>query len=96
MRIGLLLDEFNYPNYMKTTNKRGCVTDINGTSVTIAVRTDNEEFEDIVTHTNISSYVVNRIKKKKWKAIQLRFSSNEPFELYSSTLEAYVGGYLKR
>jgi hypothetical protein len=91
------LDEFNYPHYMKTTNKRGCITDINGTSVTIAVRTnDNEDFEDIVTHTDISSYVVNRIKKKKWKAIQLRFSSNEPFELYSSTLEAYVGGYLKR
>ena len=90
------LDEFNYPHYMKTTNKRGCVTDINGSSVTIAVRTNDTEFEDIVTHTNISSYVVNRIKKKKWKAIQLRFSSNEPFELYSSTLEAYVGGYLKR
>lgn len=90
------LDEFNYPHYMKTTNKRGCVTDINGASVTISVRTGNEDFEDIVTHTNISSYVVNRIKKKKWKAIQLRFSSNEPFELYSSTLEAYVGGYLKR
>lgn len=90
------LDEFNYPHYMKTTNKRGCVTDINGTSVTIAVRTNDTEFEDLVTHTNISSYVVNRIKKKKWKAIQLRFSSNEPFELYSSTLEAYVGGYLKR
>ena len=90
------LDEFNYPHYMKTTNKRGCVTDINGTSVTIAVRTNDTEFEDITTHTNISSYVVNRIKKKKWKAIQMRFSSNEPFELYSSTLEAYVGGYLKR
>lgn len=90
------LDEFNYPHYMKTTNKRGCITDINGSSVTIAVRTNDSEFEDIVTHTDISSYVVNRIKKKKWKAIQLRFSSNEPFELYSSTLEAYVGGYLKR
>ena len=90
------LDEFNYPHYMKTTNKRGCVTDINGTSVTIAVRTNDTEFEDIVTHTNISSYVVNRIKEKKWKAIQMRFSSNKPFELYSSTLEAYVGGYLKR
>ena len=90
------LDEFNYPHYMKTTNKRGCVTDINGTSVNIAVRTDNGEFEDIVTHTDISSYVVNRIKKKKWKGIQLKFSSNKPFELYSSTLEAYIGGYVKR
>jgi hypothetical protein len=90
------LDEFNYPHYMKTTNKRGCVTDISGTSVNIAVRTNDSEFEDVVTHTNITSYVVNRIKQKKWKAIQLKFSSNGPFELYSSTLEAYVGGYLKR
>ncbi len=90
------LDEFNYPQYMKTTNKRGCVTDIKGTDITVSARIDNEDFEDIVTHENITSYVVNRIKKKKWKAIQLRFSSNKPFELYSSTLEAYVGGYLKR
>ena len=89
-------DEFNNPQYQKTTNKRGCVTDIRGTDITISVKTDNEEFEDIVTHTNISSYVVNRIKKKKWKGVQLKFSSNKPFELYSSTLESYVGGYLKR
>ena len=90
------LDEFNYPQYMKTTNKRGCVTDIKGTDITVSAKIDNEDFEDIVTHENITSYVVNRIKKKKWKAIQLKFSSNKPFELYSSTLEAYVGGYLKR
>ena len=90
------LDEFKYPHYQKTTNKRGCVTDITGTSVTISARIDNEEFEEIVAHENITSYVVNRIKKKKWKAIQLKFSSNKPFELYSSTLEAYVGGYIKR
>ena len=90
------LDEFNYPHYQKTTNKRGCVTDVTGASITISVKIDNEGFEDIVTHERITSYVVNRIKKKKWKAIQLKFSSNEPFELYSSTLEAYIGGYIKR
>lgn len=89
-------DEFNYPHYQKTTNKRGCVTDMKGTSVTISTRIDNGDFEDIVTHENITSYVVNRIKKKKWKGIQLKFSSNKPFELYSSTLESYVGGYVKR
>ncbi len=89
-------DEFNYPQYQKTTNKRGCVTDITGESVTVSVRIDNEAFEEIISHENITNYVVNRIKKKKWKAIQLKFSSNKPFELYSSTLEAYVGGYVKR
>ena len=90
------LDEFNYPQYQKTTNKRGCVTDIKGTNITISTRIDSGDFEDIVTHENIDSYVVNRIKKKKWKRIQLRFSSHRPFELYSSTLESYVGGYVKR
>jgi hypothetical protein len=90
------LDEFNNPQYQKTTNKRGCVTDMKGTSITISTRINDEEFEDIVTHENITSYVVNRIKKKKWKAIQLRFSSNKPFELFSCTLESYVGGYIKR
>ena len=90
------LDEFNYPHYQKTTNKRGCVTDITGENVTIAVKIDNEAFEDIVTHENITEYVVNRIKKKKWKAIQMKFTSNKPFNLYSSTLEAYVGSYVKR
>jgi hypothetical protein len=90
------LDEYGYPHYQKTTNKRGCVTDVKGKSITISVRTDNGEFEDIVMHKTTKDYVVNRIKKKKWKAIQLKFSSNAPFELYSSTLEAYVGGYVKR
>ena len=90
------LDEFNNPQYQKTTNKRGCVTDMKGTSITVSTRINGEEFEDIVTHENITSYVVNRIKKKKWKAIQLKFSSNKPFELFSCTLESYVGGYIKR
>ena len=91
------LDEFNYPQYQKTTNKRGCVTDIRGKEITISTKIDNGEFEDIVTHQEVlKDYIVNRIKKKKWKAIQLMFSSNKPFELYSSTLESYVGGYVKR
>ena len=90
------MDEFDYPHYQKTTNKRGCVTDMTGEEITLAVKTDNEPFEEIVSHENITNYVVNRIKKKKWKAIQLKFTSNKPFSLYSSTLEAYVGSYVKR
>lgn len=89
-------DEFNYPQYQKTTNKRGSVTDMKGTNITISTKIDNNDFEEITTHENITSYVVNRIKKKKWKGIQLKFSSYKPFELYSSTLEAYIGGYIKR
>lgn len=89
-------DEFNYPHMQKTTNKRGCVADITGEKITVSVKTNKEEFEKINTHTNIKGYAVNRIKKKKWKSIQLKFSSNTPFELFSCTLESYIGSYIKR
>lgn len=89
-------DEFNYPHYQKTTNKRGCVIDMEGDEITVSTKIDNNEFETIDTYTNVKGYVVSRIKKKKWKSIQLKFSSNKPFGLYSNTLEAYVGGYVKR
>ncbi len=89
-------DEFNYPQYQKTTNKRGCVIDMEGDLVTVSTKIDNGDFEVIDTYENVKGYVVSRIKKKKWKSIQLKFSSNKPFSLYSSTLEAYIGGYVKR
>lgn len=89
-------DEFNYPQYQKTTNKKGCVVDIEGEEITISVKTDTNKFEKIDKYKVKKGYVVPRIKKKKWKSIQLKFSSNKPFYLYSSTLEAYVGSYVKR
>ena len=89
-------DEFKYPQYQKTTNKRGCVIDMDGTEIKVSVKTDNKLFEDINTYETTKEYVVCRIKKKKWKSIQIKFSSTKPFRLYSSTLESYVGGYVKR
>lgn len=91
-----LEDEFNYPQYQKTTNKRGCVVDANGEEVSIYARTDNSKFEKIDKFKIRKGYVVPRIKKKKWKAIQLKLQSTKPFSLYSLTLEAYVGNYVKR
>lgn len=90
-----LEDEYRYPQYRKTTNKKGCVIDVIG-DVTLAVKTDNNNFETIKSYKNTKGYVVSKIKKKKWKSIQMKFSSNRTFSLYSSTLEAYVGGYIKR
>lgn len=89
-------DEFNYPQYQKTTNKKGCVADVGGDEITVSVKTDNKEFEKIKTYQNTKGYIAARIKKKKWKSIQLKFSSSKPFKLYASTLEAYVGSYVKR
>ncbi len=89
-------DEFNYPQYQKTTNKKGCVVDLEGESVTVSVKTDNNNFETVKRYNNTKGYVAARIKKKKWKSIQFKFSSNKPFGVYASTLEAYVGSYVKR
>lgn len=91
-----LADEFKYPQYQKTTNKKGCVVDMEGEEVTISAKIDEKDITKINTYKNVKGYVVPRIKKKKWKSIQLMFSSDKPFSLYSSTLEAYVGSYIKR
>ncbi len=91
-----LQDEFGYPHYQKTTNKRGCVADVNGKEVTVYVKTDNNKFEKIDKYKIKNDYIVSRIKKKKWKSIQLKFYSTKVFSLYSCTLECYAGSYVKR
>lgn len=88
-------DEFNYPQYQKITNKKGCVVDLEG-DLTIEVKVDNGNFEKINDYKNKKGFVVARIKKKKWKSIQMKFSSSKRFSLYSSTLESYIGSYIKR
>jgi len=88
-------DEFKYPQYLKTTNKKGCVVDVVG-DITISEKLDNNGFQTIDTYKNTKGFVVVKKKKKKWKSIQMKFSSNKPFSLYSATLESCVGGYVKR
>lgn len=90
-----LEDEFNYPQYQKTTNKKGCVIDVEG-DITISTKINNGVFEKINDYKNIKGFIVARIKKKKWKSIQLKFSSKTRFFLYSGTLESYIGSYVKR
>lgn len=89
-------DDFKYPQYLKTTNKRGGTAEVFGDDIKIDVRTDNNEFEEIGTYQNTKDYIVYRIKKKKWKKLQMKFSSNTPFGINSYTLESFVGGYVKR
>lgn len=91
-----LEDEFRYPQYQKITNKKGCVVDMEGKEINVYARADKKEFKLIKKYVNTKGYVVPRIKQKKWKSIQLKFVSNKPFCLYSNTLEAYIGSYVKR
>ena len=89
-------DEFNYPQYQKTTNKRGCVIDVNGQEINVYAKTDNSNFEKIDKYKISKGYVVSKMKKKKWKSIQVKIHSTKPFSLYSLTLESYIGNYIKR
>lgn len=89
------LDKFKHPNYRKTTNKRGCVAEATG-DITVYVKTDKTSWELINTYINVTDYFVSRIKRKKFKDIQLKFYSDTRFSLESVTLECYIGGYIKR
>jgi hypothetical protein len=89
-------DECNYPHYQKTTNKKGCTSDVEGEVIDVLAKVDNNAFDLIGKYTNVKGYIVPKIKKKKFKSVALKFSSNKPFSLYSSTLEVFVGSYVKR
>lgn len=89
------LDKFKYPHKLKTTNKRGSVAEATG-DISVYVKTDKTDFELVGTHENVQDAFVSRIKRKKWKDIQLKFHSKTRFSLETVTLEAYVGGYIKR
>lgn len=88
-------DKFKYPQYMKTTNKKGCVVEALG-DISVFAKTDKTDFELIGTHENITDAFVSRIKRKKFKDIQLKFYSKKRFSLETATLECFIGGYLKR
>ena len=89
-------DDFKYPQFQKTTNKRGGIAEVGGEEIKLEIRTDNQNYEEINTFENTKGYIVYRIKKKKWKKLQMKFSSETPFKLNSYTLESFIGGYVKR
>ena len=88
-------DKFKNPHMQKTTNKRGCVGEATG-DIAVYAKVEDSDFELIGEYTDVQDYFVSRIKRKKFKDIQLKFHSNTRFSLESVTLEAWVGGYIKR
>jgi hypothetical protein len=88
-------DKFSVPHKLKTTNKRGCVAEATG-DVTVYAKVEDTDFELIGEYKDVKDYFVSRIKRKKWKDIQLKFYSKTRFSLETVTLEAWVGGYIKR
>ena len=96
-------DKFKYPHMLKTTNKRGCVAEATTGvpplwegDISVYAKTEGTEFELIGEHKNVTDYFVSRIKRKKFKDIQLKFYSKTRFSLETVTLECFVGGYIKR
>ena len=88
-------DKFKHPHMLKTTNKRGCLAEAKG-DISVYAKLEDTEFLHIGTYKNVQDYFVSRIKQKKWKDIQLKFQSDTWFSLESVTLEAFIGGYIKR
>lgn len=88
-------DKFKYPNKQKTSNKRGCLVEAGG-DVSVYVKTDKTDFELVGEYSDIADHFTCRIKRKKFKDIQLKFQSMTRFSLESATLECFIGGYIKR
>ena len=88
-------DKFKHPNKLKTTNKRGCTVEATG-DVNVYAKAEDTDFTLIGVYKSIEDYFVCRIKQKKFKDIQLKFHSDTRFALESVTLEAFIGGYIKR
>ncbi len=88
-------DKFKYPHKLKITNKRGCTVEAGG-DVSVYAKTEGTEFELIGEYEGVTDYFVSRIKRKKFKDIQLKFHSKTRFSLETATLECFIGGYIKR
>lgn len=89
------LDKFKNPNKLKTTNKRGCVGEASG-DISVYAKLEDTDFELIGAYEDVTDYFVCRIKRKKFKDIQMKFYSQTRFSLETVTLECFIGGYIKR
>lgn len=91
-------DDFDAPSYTKTTSKKGGVLslkkmnneEIEITSILDGVEKKTKEVVDT------KGYCVYKVKNKKFKEIQFKISSDEPFGLFSMTIQGFIAGYVKR
>ena len=88
-------DKFNSPNLQKTTNKRGFVAEATG-DITLSAKTEGTAFEPVSTHNGVRDSFVSKIKRKKFKDLQLKFQSATRFSLEQVTIEVFTGAYIKR
>lgn len=90
------LDKFDFPNRQKITNKKGCVVEATGEDISVLVKTNMEQDWSVVdVFQNVTDSIVCKIKRKKFKDIQLKFHSKKRFSLESIVIESFIGGYIK-
>jgi hypothetical protein len=89
------LDKFKHPNKLKTTNKRGFVIEATG-DIDLFAKVEDTDFEHIGKYEGITDYFVCRLKRKKFKDLQLKFHSTTRFSLETAVVECFIGGYIKR
>ena len=96
-----MADEFGYPHLYKISNKKAYTVDGTGTAIKMEIKKDYNEYTTVNTYStknkNIEKYYFKaKVKAKKFKSLQLKFSSTRPFSLVSFTSEAYLGSVVKR
>ena len=89
------LDKFKHPNKLKTTNKRGMVIEGTG-EIEVYAKLEDTDFEKIGTYENVTDYFVCRLKRKKFKDLQLKFYTLQGMSLEQVVMECFIGGYIKR
>lgn len=90
------LDKFKSPHKFKTTNKKSCTVEAEGEEIRVYAKSNRDsEYELLDTFYDVTDAFCCRIKKKKFKDLQLKFYSPKRFSLETATLEVFVGGYLK-
>ena len=88
-------DKFKYPHMQKTTNKKSCTIEALGDFSVSAKTNRDDDFMLLDDFENVTDACSCRVKKKKFKDIQLKFHSHKRFALETATLECFIGGYLK-
>lgn len=89
-------DKFKYPHMQKTTNKKSCTVEATGDEISVYAKTNkDDDFILLDTFTDVKDAFSCRVKKKKFKDLQLKFYSPKRFSLETATLECFIGGYLK-
>ena len=96
-----MADEFGCPHLYKISNKKAYVVDGTGTQIKMEIKKDYNEYTTIGTFSTKNGstekyYFKPKVKAKKFKSLQQKFSSTKPFSLVSFTAEAYIGSVVKR